>query len=421
MKKLEKALRDVYEKELLDDVHYAKRQPDHSFSQVHNHNMKMALKDKPNPVISFITNHSAKVACVAVMGFAAFMIGTAVMQNGTVQSGTDEDKNTSVSQVTKENEKDKPVNKENSSDKVHTEIETYYAPIRIPDSYKIKRAASAAQKFFYWCEYKSDTQTIFFTQYLKQNFSPALLGNNVISEISDRGITYTVANISDVRVRSFVWEVDGYVLKLDIPMSYSIEEALVMCRSVEATDNVKFAEVIGVNSKDIETRVYDDRHTQIYYEEYLMQTIPEIEEFYCLTAVPDGYELIMHSPESEKIDTFYTYKKSVNEQIYFSQYLKQNYQFLTSEEIVEFTCLEDYEPNREKYNANLYAFLYKLHDTERTYTIFEAKKYNQRIYIWYDDYYVFHLQVPYNFTMEEGLEVCRSVKAVSPEDMVYTQ
>ena len=65
--------------------------------------------------------------------------------------------------------------------------------------------------------------------------------------------------------------------------------------------------------------------------------------------------------------------------------------------------------------------IYTYKDGDINYVISESKEAYAKSYIWPMEHYILQVVVPYDFTMEEGLEVCRSVKAVSPEDMVYTQ
>lgn len=470
MKKLEKALRDVYEKELLDDVHYAKRQPDHSFSQVHNHNMKMALKDKPNPVISFITNHSAKVACVAVMGFAAFMIGTAVMQNGGVKSGTDEDKNTSVSQVTKENEteKDKPVNKddENSSNgefvvgeketesgtdiyldyeepgmETIDEIGTFYNPTFIPQEFELSNSTGDEYKDFYYCltYYQKDENLqhedvgndywdnrIYYAQFLKQKYTDVLVGNNIMSETEDNGITYTIINYADQKTRSYVWATKYYVFLVGVPMSFTLEEGLEICRSVEPTNEILLHEDVFDESSityfylDKEIDINGEQYTRLYYLEYFMDTVNEIKSHYAITTIPEGFKLNYTSLESNTLwyDCSYI-NESKDSIINFTQTLKQDFEVYYREDTVDIGTYEDYLTKRDQYDSDIFLYTYK--DGDIKYTISESKEYKTKCYMWPMEHYILQVLVPYDYTMEQGLEVCRSVKAVSPEDMVYAE
>ncbi len=467
MKKLEKALRDVYEKELLDDVYYAKRQPDHSFSQVHNHNMKMAFKEKPNPVISFITNHSAKVACVAVMGFTAFMIGAAVMQNGTVKSGTDEDKNSSVSQVTKENEteKDKPANKEDENfsngkfvvEKKETasgastylsyvepgmetidEIECYYNPTFIPQAFELSQSTGDEFKDFYYSltyhqkdaepDYEDEEywdNKIFYGQFLKQKYSGVPVGNNIMSETEDNGITYTIINYTEQKTRSFLWKTKYYVFLVDVPMSFTLEEGLEICRSVKPTNKIIHHEGIFDESPnnyfclDKEIDVKGEQYNRLYYFEYFMDTVNKIKSHYTITTIPEGFELHESSPGSDSKWYSCSYTNESDEYVGFYQTLKQDFEVYYREETVNIGTYEDYLANRDKYDCEV--FLYTYNDGDRHYTISESKPANAKCYMWPMEHYILQVVVPYDFTMEQGLEICRSVKAVSPEDMVYLQ
>lgn len=230
MKHLRKALRETYGYKLQADIDFAEKQPEHSFSENHNRKMKEFIGNRRKPIIGFFATAGVRAACIVIVGL---IISVSVMQVDAirvplVEALKEPFRGFSVKEKD-DNTDNRYISFEDPDMTYKTEAEVFYRLTFIPDGYKLVdlRREDNLIMYFYMC----GEEEIYFAQYMKCDYKDAIIGPDcVITEIEDNGVKYTL--FEERGVKCFLWEKDDYVLHINVPDSFTVEEGLELCRSV---------------------------------------------------------------------------------------------------------------------------------------------------------------------------------------------
>lgn len=230
MKHLRKALRETYEYELKADIDFAEKQPEHSFSDNHNTKMKKFISNRRKSIVGFFASAGVRAACIVLVGL---VVSVSVMQVDAIRVPLVEALKEPFKGFSVEKKDDNTDNRYISfedPDMVYkSKIDVFYRLSFIPDGYKLTdpRREDNVAAYLYECGEK----VIYFAQYMKCDYKDAIIGPDcVISEVEDSGVKYTL--FEEQGVKCFLWEKDDYVLHLNVPDSFTVEEGLELCRSV---------------------------------------------------------------------------------------------------------------------------------------------------------------------------------------------
>lgn len=220
MRDLKKALREVCEPELDAAIAEAQKQDDHQFSSGHTAKMKKCIARRNHPISRFFAGTGVRAACIILVCITLSISALQVEAIWKPIKGFLLEKLTDGNSLSYYED-----------EKSLSAISDYYVLTALPNGYEsqyMERTSAYALNF-----YQNESETIIFAQYVKSFYRDAQVDEeSTVSNYTDPdGQAYFV--IESQQCTTYLWDNGEYILHLNVPSSFTKEEAITLCKSAK--------------------------------------------------------------------------------------------------------------------------------------------------------------------------------------------
>lgn len=222
MHDLKKALKEICEAEMNEEILKIQSLDDHKFSAEHNAAMKQCIEKRRHPIVRFFSHAGVRAACAVIV---CLILGASALQVDAIRKPF---KGFLMNKLADE----KSITYCDETDESKAEsIVGYYVLTKLPEGYKLQFSDRSPTHGMYY--YSNNDSILFFGQYPESIYRDVYIdGDSSSTEfVDDDGQSYLI--IEDSECIIYLWECGDYVLHLNTPVDFNKDDAIDLCKSAK--------------------------------------------------------------------------------------------------------------------------------------------------------------------------------------------